>query len=1127
MTARLGTLVGVSLSSDTADFYVAGGTLRADAPSYIPRQADEDLYNALSKGEFCYVLTSRQMGKSSLMARTAQRLRDDGVTPFILDLTAVGQNVTLEQWYAGLLSRLGRSVDLEDELEDFWIDHEHRGPMQRWVDAIEQVIFPRISGPMVVFVDELDLVQSLAFSTNEFFAGIRECYTRRTEDDAFQRLTFCLLGVATSSALIDDARVTPFNIGQRIELTDFTEKEARRLADGLECESDVSAALIARVLHWTGGHPYLTQRLSQELARDPSVTDASDVDRLCAGLFFSERAQEQDSNLQFVRNQMLGRDEVDPATLLTLYRDVWAGKSVPYDETNPAVDVLQLSGVARVADGHMRVRNRIYQHVFDASWTRENMPHAEIRRQRAAYRRGVLRTGGLAAAVLIVVTALAMYAVAQKETAQDIAYQRAEESARATLARAVQLLRDGDSTGLLQLVEARRVAPEGSAIASVVERTWDGWQRGYEGRLISVIDHPSATQAEFSPNGSTIIVGSMYGQAALYDVATGQRVGPAFGKGQSEAVAYSADGARVATGGPDGIVRVWDARTHELVAECVGEGRYWDVEFSADSALVAAASVSARHAQIWRADTGEPLGPPLDAGSYAFAVAFSPDAKHLATGAGSGLARIRNVDTGAQVGPDIQQGGIVFGVDFAPDGTWVATTGALRGEAAVLAVQFWTVPDGKSMRPPMRTALVGSGGLRLSPDGTLVALSSHGNAAHVYSLATGDLLGAPLVHEDTVSSVSFGPRGDVLATVSRTGVVRVWQLRAFAEPDRTFQHQLDVSQVAFDAQSRMATMGESVVNVWDWRSGARVAGPLVHPESLFVVDIAPKGDRVAAASRGSTVYRDGASRGGTVYMWDVSSAEQTIAPIAHEERIVDVEFHPDGSVLAIATYGGAFLWDPDTGELMAPVIHEGEFTYGVAFDRAGSRLAVGTADRVEVWSLPPGDAPEAVILVPLAAYRCAFLPDGRHLAVATQHNEVRVYDVATGAVVGKSFAQGGTGYYVALSPDGKTLATRGWEPFQLWDFETRTPIGMELATKPGWRNVAFTPDGRAVAHASGRQLGVVEMWDVPRSGHSLREMEVATWRALGSKLDEDGARRPMSGEQWRALPPVDAQTTRN
>ncbi|MEO2004764.1 MAG: AAA-like domain-containing protein [Candidatus Poribacteria bacterium] len=205
------------IPSETADFFVTGGTLRADAPSYIPRQADEDLYDALSKGEFCYVLTSRQMGKSSLMARTALRLRDADATPVVLDLTAIGQNVTPEQWYAGLLSRLGRAVDLEDELEDFWYDHERRGPMQRWVDAIEQVVFPRIAGPIVVFVDEIDIVRSLSFSTNEFFAGIRECYTRRAEDEAFARLTFCLIGVATPSDLIDDARVTPFNIGRRIE----------------------------------------------------------------------------------------------------------------------------------------------------------------------------------------------------------------------------------------------------------------------------------------------------------------------------------------------------------------------------------------------------------------------------------------------------------------------------------------------------------------------------------------------------------------------------------------------------------------------------------------------------------------------------------------------------------------------------------------------------------------------------------------------------------------------------------------------------------------------------------------------------------------------------------------------
>src|SRR5438105_3048075 len=84
-------------------FYVTGGTLRHDTPSYVERQADSDLYDGLTRGEFCYVLTSRQMGKSSLMVRTRARLRADGVAVAVLDLTRLGQNLSAEQWYEGLL----------------------------------------------------------------------------------------------------------------------------------------------------------------------------------------------------------------------------------------------------------------------------------------------------------------------------------------------------------------------------------------------------------------------------------------------------------------------------------------------------------------------------------------------------------------------------------------------------------------------------------------------------------------------------------------------------------------------------------------------------------------------------------------------------------------------------------------------------------------------------------------------------------------------------------------------------------------------------------------------------------------------------------------------------------------
>src|SRR5882672_2220979 len=90
-----------------SSFYVTGGTLGHDAPSYVERQADKDLLDGLLGGEFCYVLTSRQMGKSSLMVRTAQKLRAQKIDVIALDLTAIGMNLTPEQWYDGLIARMG------------------------------------------------------------------------------------------------------------------------------------------------------------------------------------------------------------------------------------------------------------------------------------------------------------------------------------------------------------------------------------------------------------------------------------------------------------------------------------------------------------------------------------------------------------------------------------------------------------------------------------------------------------------------------------------------------------------------------------------------------------------------------------------------------------------------------------------------------------------------------------------------------------------------------------------------------------------------------------------------------------------------------------------------------------
>src|SRR5439155_4196090 len=202
-----------------------------------------------------------------------------GVSVVVLDLTAVGQNLSAEQWYGGLLRRVGLQLDpdgeLEEELDDFWFAQEDRvGPLERWMTALQRLVLPRASGRIVLFIDEIDAVRSLPFSTDEFFAAIRECYNRRSQDPAFERLTFCLLGVATPSDLIQDTRTTPFNIGRRIELADFTEAEASPLAKGLGRDAKTRQALLERVLYWTGGHPYLTQRLCQAVAEEATAVEA-------------------------------------------------------------------------------------------------------------------------------------------------------------------------------------------------------------------------------------------------------------------------------------------------------------------------------------------------------------------------------------------------------------------------------------------------------------------------------------------------------------------------------------------------------------------------------------------------------------------------------------------------------------------------------------------------------------------------------------------------------------------------------------------------------------------------------------------------------------------------------------
>jgi hypothetical protein len=306
--------------------YHVGGSLPVDASSYVMRQADSDFYTLLKAGQFCYVLNSRQMGKSSLRVRTMQRLQAEGFLCAFIDLTGIGkEDVTAEKWYAGLVQSLVSSCQLGKKFQwrNWWKEQrELLSPVQRLSLFIEEILLREIEQNIVIFVDEIDRVLSQSFSVDDFFALIRFFYNRRVDESKYQRLTFALLGVATPSDLIADKTQTPFNIGSAIALQGFQLHEVQPLTDGLTGKVSNPQDAIAQILDWTGGQPFLTQKLCKLMVEESALGNSPSVEQVVKSQIIENwESLDEPEHLRTIRDRLL-RNEQKAGQLLGLYQQI-------------------------------------------------------------------------------------------------------------------------------------------------------------------------------------------------------------------------------------------------------------------------------------------------------------------------------------------------------------------------------------------------------------------------------------------------------------------------------------------------------------------------------------------------------------------------------------------------------------------------------------------------------------------------------------------------------------------------------------------------------------------------------------------------------------------------------------
>jgi WD40 repeat protein len=297
----------------------------------------------------------------------------------------------------------------------------------------------------------------------------------------------------------------------------------------------------------------------------------------------------------------------------------------------------------------------------------------------------------------------------------------------------------------------------------------------------------TAIESVFCGDGNRLAVisritnatGMVKRKVQLWDSATGQPFGRPFQYDSLSDVALARDGRRLATFGRRQLI-VWDTLAGTpLFTDAAFHGTVKRAQFDPTGKYLATASGNV--AQVWNAETGAAVTPPLAHPAEVSHVVFSPDGLLLLTTCAEGFfdelaAQIWDVRTGERAGPPLRHRDGVLHAAFSPDGKRVVTAGE------DFSAMIWDAKSGNqlTLRPLKHDNQVWH--VCFSNDGQWVLTAGRDGVARVWDATTGEPVTPPLRHPRPLDSVQFVVEGQRVATKTSDGQTRVWEIPVETKP---------------------------------------------------------------------------------------------------------------------------------------------------------------------------------------------------------------------------------------------------------------------------------------------------------------------------------------------------------